>query len=65
MDFRNAEKTPMPVLITLAKAAELLSVSRRTVVRLCDRGDLEVVRLTPDTPRVRTEDVIRLAEGQR
>ena len=65
MKSRNDDDAPLPVLITLAKAAELLSVSRRTIVRLCERGDLEMVRVTPDTPRVRMADVIKLANGPR
>jgi excisionase family DNA binding protein len=48
-----------PVFVTLAEAARLLSVSLRTVQRMVARGELEVIRLTPDTPRIRYEDVVR------
>jgi hypothetical protein len=64
MSSQNFNESTAPVLITLARAATLLSVSRRTVVRLCDRGLLEVVRLTADTPRVRMADVMKLADGK-
>jgi excisionase family DNA binding protein len=54
-----------PLLVTFERAAELLSISRRTVVRLCESGKLEVIRVTPDAPRLRFEDVERLAHQQK
>ena len=55
-DFRS-----QPLLITFEEAGRLLGVSRRTVDRLCQSGRLTVVRVTPDTPRVRMSEVERLA----
>lgn len=53
-----------PLLIRLDQAAKILAVSRRTIVRLCEQGRLELVRVTPDTPRLRLEDVLKLASGR-
>lgn len=51
------------LLVTQAEAAELLGVSRNTVVRLVGRGVLKTVRLAPGMkPRVRRSDVLALAE---
>jgi excisionase family DNA binding protein len=54
-----------PVLVTLAQAAELLSVSLRTVQRMVKAGRIEVVYVTPDTPRVRYGDLTSLVAFER
>jgi excisionase family DNA binding protein len=43
------------VLLTLAQAAERLSVSTKTLRRIIERGDLPVVRLGPDGKSDRVE----------
>ena len=49
--------------MTQTEAAELLGVSRNTVVRLVQRGELPRIRLAPGSrPRVRRADVIALAD---
>gem|GEM_PF-4948126 len=57
MDHRPSQE---PLLVTPRRAATLLSVSERTVRRMISSGRLEVVRLTPDTPRVRYDSIVRL-----
>ena len=48
------------MLLTFSQAANLLAVSRRTIARLCDQGRLTCIRVTPDTPRVRFSEILRL-----
>lgn len=50
----------MDELLTYAEAAKALSVSRATLYRMIDRGDLEPVRLPIGGPRIRTADVAAL-----
>lgn len=59
------ERTPFqpPLLVTYDEAAQLLSVSARTVQRMIGRGDLAVVRLTVDTPRLRYADLVKIIRG--
>lgn len=52
-------------LLTYTKAAEALSVSRATLYRMIDRGDLTPVRLPIGGPRLRRADVAALIEGDR
>lgn len=49
--------------MTQREAADLLGVSRNTVVRLVSRGVLPTVRLAPGmAPLVRRTDVVALAD---
>ena len=54
--FASATDTDAP-LLTLPDVARLLAVSTRTVYRLVAQGYLTVIRITPDTPRLRRADV--------
>ena len=49
-----------PILVTLDEAASLLSLSLRTVQRMAKDGRLDVVRPTPDAPRIRYDDLVRV-----
>ena len=53
-----------PILVTLDEAASLLSVSLRTVQRMVADGRLAPVRPTPDAPRIRYDDLVRLCRGE-
>jgi excisionase family DNA binding protein len=56
-------------LAPASEVAAILGVSRSTVVRLAERGDLVAVRLSPRCTRYRLRDVdaliARLSEGAR
>lgn len=53
---------PDPLLMTQRQAADLLGVSRNTVVRLVRSGVLPTLRLGPGmAPMVRRDDVVALA----
>ena len=39
-------------LLTITDAARYLSLSRTSIYKLIERGDLHVVRLLPDAPRI-------------
>ena len=56
------DKPFQPLLVNFVQAAELLSVSLRTVQRLVVRGELEVVRPTADAPRIRYADLVARTE---
>lgn len=45
------------LLVTVAEAARILCISQRTVYRMVERGQLQVIKVTPDTPRVRRADL--------
>jgi excisionase family DNA binding protein len=47
-------------LVSITTAAARLDTSRRTIYRLRERGELEIVYLSPDLPRVRETDLDRL-----
>lgn len=52
---------PAPLLLTQRQAADLLGVSRNTVVRLVRSGVLETLRLGPGmAPLIRRDDVLEL-----
>jgi len=44
-------------LLTITAAARYLSLSRTSVYKLIERGDLAVVRLLPDAPRIHRQDL--------
>ena len=46
-----------PIAVTIAVAANLLSVSSRTIYRLAKGGKLRIVRITSDSPRVLRADL--------
>lgn len=48
-------------LLTYAEAAKALSVSRATLYRMIERGDLTPVRLPVGGPRIDSADLARLA----
>lgn len=50
-------------LITYTEAARILSVSRATLYRMINRGDLTPVRLPLGGPRLRRRDVVALTEA--
>ncbi len=47
----------MDRLMTFEEVASALAVSARTIYRMIDRGQLPVVRVTPDAPRIRASTV--------
>ncbi len=51
-------------LLHLDEVAEFLAVSRRSVHRLVQRGQLRCVRVGPSSPRVRVGDLIAFVESQ-
>ena len=52
-------------LITKSEAARVLGLSRETVVRMVKAGTLHEIRLGPGmNPRLRLEDVLRIAAGE-
>lgn len=62
----TAQRRDESLLMTQTEAARLLGVSRNTIVRLVQRGQLSRVRLAPGfRSRVRRAEVIALAERHR
>ena len=55
----------MDDLLTYAEAARVLSVSRATLYRMIQRGNLTPVRLPIGGPRIRRADLAALAEPTR
>ena len=53
-----------PILVTYDEAATLLSVSLRTVQRMVCDGRLVAVHPTPDSPRLRYDDLVRAFGGE-
>ncbi|WP_407655883.1 helix-turn-helix transcriptional regulator [Capillimicrobium parvum] len=51
-------------LVPASEVAGLLGVSRSTVVRLADRGDLRPVRLSSRCTRYRMSDVVAFIEAR-
>ncbi len=51
----------MDDLLTYTEAARLMSVSRATLYRMIQRGDLVPVRLPVGGPRIRRADLAALA----
>jgi len=52
----NDELSEYPVMLTVTQTADILNISRTTVYRLLDAGDLERIRVhltTRDKPSVR------------
>lgn len=63
MSTIQSQEAPTSLLLTEGAAAELLGVSRNTVVRLVQSGALSRIRLTPKSQtRVRRDEVVALAE---
>jgi excisionase family DNA binding protein len=63
---RSATENDPPALVTKIEAARLLGVSRHTIIRLVRRGALREVHLSDGMmPRLRREDVVALARGDR
>lgn len=58
----NSADIAQVLLVTVVEAAKMLSVSRRTIYRLIDKGVLSVVMITPDAPRLRVRDLIDLIQ---
>jgi excisionase family DNA binding protein len=56
----RAELEGLPPLLTITEAREVLRVSRRTIYRLHARGELELVHLSADLPRVPLASLARL-----
>ncbi len=52
------------LLYRVSNVMKMLDVSRSTVYRMIDRGELKLVRLTPTSVRISAESVHRLAEGR-
>lgn len=52
-------------VVSLAEAAQLLSVSTRTVRRYVESGYLDAVRIGTKTLRVRVDSIERLVGGPR
>ena len=44
-------------LLTITAAAAYVSLSRTSIYKLIERGDLPVVRLLPDAPRIKRSDL--------
>jgi excisionase family DNA binding protein len=58
------DQADRPDEISTGQAADLLGVSRRTVVQLIERGDLQATRVGTRR-RLATADVLALLEGSR
>ncbi len=58
MNSENLEK-----LVTIAEAARVLAVGVRTIYRKIEAGDIKPVYVTPDTPRIRLFDLMRIMQG--
>lgn len=56
----RAELEGLPTLVTITEACEALRVSRPTLYRLLDRGELEVVHVAERSPRVPLASLVRL-----
>lgn len=56
-----ATKTDTPELLTLAAVARILGLSRSTVYRLRERGEIPAVKIGGSI-RVRAEDLARLTQ---
>ena len=59
-----------PELLTITAAARYLSLCRTSIYKLVEQGDLHVVRLLPDAPRIRRTELdalvaARVAEAER
>jgi excisionase family DNA binding protein len=61
----QCEATPPPLLplMTIGEAATILHVSPRTIRRIIERGELEVVRIGRSI-RVRREDIKQIISGE-
>lgn len=55
--YTHAELMALPALISVAQAAEVVGVSSRHMLRLCDRGDVPSVRLG-GVVRIRTAELL-------
>lgn len=55
---------PARRLVTVAEAAYLLRVSRKTIQRMRERGDLTAVEVGPRLVRFRDSDIEALIEGK-
>jgi excisionase family DNA binding protein len=55
----NEEVRPFGNLNTFEQASERLNVHPRTVRRLVDRGELRVIRVTANRPRIADLDIER------
>jgi excisionase family DNA binding protein len=53
----DTSAAPSTELLTIPNVARRLTVSIRSVYRLIERGELPIVRILPDTPRVRVTDI--------
>lgn len=58
------DRTALEPLLTVASVCELLDVSRQTLYRLVQRGELIPIRVSR-SPRFVQEDVRRYVDGQR
>lgn len=51
-----------PLLLTFTEASKYSGLSRTTLWRLCSRGALNPVTVTPTCRRLRRSDLVRLAD---
>jgi len=52
------------LLYRVSNVMKMLDVSRSTLYRMVDRGELELIHLTPTSSRITAASVHRLAEGR-
>lgn len=58
---QQPQPEPAPILLTIEAAAKYMSVSRSTIYRLINSGDLRIVRPAPNAPRILRRDLNDLA----
>lgn len=58
------DRTNSPALMTIDAAAEYLSMSRSTLYGMIRDGEIQVVRLKADMPRIRRADLDRMVYGE-
>lgn len=56
---------PAPQLLSIAQACSVLSLSRSSLWRLSQAGDIEIIHVTPHCARVVADSVVRFVEGRR
>lgn len=57
------EELPTRLVVSIAKAAELLDVSPQTVARMVERGELKKVRVSTRRVGVPYASLLKIAKG--
>lgn len=64
MGHAEAQGYPARRLVTVAEAADLLRVSRKTIQRMRERGDLTTIEVGPRLVRFHPDDIAALLNGE-